>query len=69
MGKVVTQLGEVVDKPKTTVGDGVSTFVRVTTLDIYDEGHFPAVFVQSKPDFLDEILRFSNLTSGNKPHI
>lgn len=68
-GKVVTHLGEVADKPETTVGDSVSTFERVITLDIFEGDISQPRLCNQNRIFLDEMLRLSNLISGNKPHI
>ena len=68
-GEVVTHLGEVADKPETTVGDSVSTFVRVTTLDIFNGDIDQPRLCNQNQIFLDEMLSLSNLISGSKPHI
>lgn len=56
-------------KPETTVGDSVSTFERVITLDIFEGDISQPRLCNQNRIFLDEMLRLSNLISGNKPHI
>lgn len=56
----------VVGGPETTVRFGVSTFVAMKKLDIFDKtsGHFPAVFVATKPVKVNQVNDlFLTLTS------